>query len=337
MGPRSEARGALVIDARFGHVNPIVGDWQRSEDNDAAPTRIATCGERRKHVPSSERHKLGEAIAKRSERGAVGSRVGDQEDEVTVRIVAVLQGQASLEGLAVREFGLGLDPGTPRGWFRTADVGVPGPEIALDWQRNLRPPAQARMEALSKAFEQRQLRSVPDRITSGVGPQAEIESEDRAPRPDVGDAHPIELASLETPQLAMGGTGRRTSIAQAESGGHPGVAMLLTEASDRIPGPASAAISRPFSRSHGAEECVIGLHRRSTGVASGTHGVVTPAGTTSERRPDIGSAGWSRVLVVTPAGTTSERRPEIGSAGRSRALVVTPAGTRRPTRERMAR
>jgi len=350
-----------VIDARFGHVNLIAGAWQRSQDDDSAPARITACGKGREHVSRVERKQLSEPLPEYGERSPV--RVGrrHEEDEVTVRIVAVLQGQASLEGLAVREFGLGLDPGTPRGWVCTADVRVPGPEVSLDGQWNLRPPAQGCMQALPKAFEQRQLRPVTDRVAGRVSTKTEIQPNDRAPRPDVGDAHPIELASLETPQLAMGGTGRSTSIAQAESGGHPGVAMLLTEASDRIPGPASAAIFRPFSRSHGAEECVVGLHRRSTGVGAGTHGVVTPAGTTSERRPEIGSAGRSRALVVTPVGTTSERRPEIGSAGRSRALVVTPvgttserrpeigsagrsralvvtpAGTRRPIRERMAR
>jgi hypothetical protein len=179
-------------------------------------------------------------------------------------IVADLQGQAPLEGLAVRDPRLGFDSGAPVLRLPAADFRVPRPKVALKRKRHLRSPAQAWMKARPKALQERELCPVPDRIARRIRADTQVEPHDRAPGSNVGDADAIQLAMFEAPQLAVRSPGSSGSIAQAQSGRDPGVAMLLAETPERIAGSSPTAICRSLSRTHRAEGCAVGLHWRCT-------------------------------------------------------------------------
>jgi hypothetical protein len=181
-------------------------------------------------------------------------------------IVALLQGQASLECLDVGELGLSFDAGTPSRRGRAAYHGVPGSKVAVDRKRHLRAPAEAWMESHPEAFEQCELSTISNRIARRIRTDAQVEPQDRAPGANVGDADAIQLAMFEAPQLAVGSPGRSGRIAQAQSGRDPGVPMLLAETTKRVSRSPAASISWTFSRSHRREGCTAGLHRRSTGA-----------------------------------------------------------------------
>jgi hypothetical protein len=184
---------------------------------------------------------------------------------VTEGIVAELQGQAPLEGLAVRDSRLGFDAGEPAFRLPAADFRVPRSKVALKRKRHLGSPAQAWMKARPESLEQDQLRAISDRVPGRIGANAQIQPDDRAPRAHVDDPDAIQLAMFEAPELGVDSSGRSGRLAQAQPRRDPGLAMLLAEPSKRISGPASASISWSFSRSHRAEGCNARLHRRLTG------------------------------------------------------------------------
>jgi hypothetical protein len=185
---------------------------------------------------------------------------------VTAGIVAELQGQAPLEGLAVRDPRLGFDSGAPALRLPAADLRVPRSKVARERKRHLRPPADAWMEPRPESLQKRELCPVPNRIASRVRTEAEIQPHDRAPSAHVGDGDPLKLAMFEAPELAVGSTRRSGRLAQAQPGRDSGLAMLLAETTKRISRSASTTISWAFSRSHRAEGCTVRLHRRSTGT-----------------------------------------------------------------------
>src|SRR5205823_1325579 len=72
--------------------------------------------------------------------------------------------------------------------IRPADERIPRAEIALDWQRDLGPPLQIRMEPLPQPFEQAHLAYVPNGISSRIDLEAHVEADrgsDARERPDV--------------------------------------------------------------------------------------------------------------------------------------------------------
>ncbi|HET9436132.1 MAG TPA: hypothetical protein VFO50_04685 [Candidatus Limnocylindrales bacterium] len=133
-------------------------------------------------ISRPERQQLAEPVAQRPDRGAVRARVGQEEDQVTVWVIAVLQGQATFERLAVADVCFRLDPSAPGLRPAPADLGIPRAEIAVRGERNLRAPAQVRMDAGPEPVEQRQLRPIPDRIPGRVRPQRAIQPDHGAIR-----------------------------------------------------------------------------------------------------------------------------------------------------------
>jgi hypothetical protein len=183
---------------------------------------------------------------------------------VTAGIVAVFQGQASLKCLEVGEPRFRLDTSAPFRRGRTAYHCVPGSEVGLDRKRDLRAPAEAWMESHAKAFEQRELSTIPYRIASRIRTDTKVEPHDGAPGSNVGDADAIQLAMFEAPQLAVGSPRCSGRIAQAQAGSNSGAAMLLAETPECIAGSPPTAIGWAFSRSHWAKGCADGLRWRFT-------------------------------------------------------------------------
>jgi hypothetical protein len=106
------------------------------------------------------------------------------------------------------------------------------------------------MKARSKALQERKLSPIPDRIAGWIGSDRKIEADHGAPRPDVADADPVELPTLEAPELGIGRARGRRGLTKAQPGGDPGVAVLVAEAPKSIAGSPPTAIGWAFSRSH---------------------------------------------------------------------------------------
>jgi hypothetical protein len=132
-------------------------------------------------------------------------------------IVADLQLEASLQGLAVRNVRFGLDsdpPSLPRG---ARHLRVPCPQIAPDWQRDLRPPTQRWMKSGPEPLEQRQVRPIPDRITGGIRADAQVQPNDRTVRRHEFQRWVTNGAALKSAYLRVGDADRfgHGSLAEA--------------------------------------------------------------------------------------------------------------------------
>lgn len=149
---------------------------------------------------------------------------------MTVWIVPNLECEPPLERLPVAEPGLGLDPGAPRLRLASADLGVPRAEITVDRQRHLGPPTESGVEPPAKSLEQRELRPIADRIASRIGPDREVEPDDRTPSTELGDRDSVQLTALEPDQLLVRRPRSRGCIANAESGADAGQSMVLSNA-----------------------------------------------------------------------------------------------------------
>lgn len=153
---------------------------------------------------------------------------------MTVAVVAEFEGELALERLPVRDARLRLDAGAPRSRVATADLRVPGSEIAVDGERNLGPPAERRVESRPQSFEQSQLGSVPNRIASWVGADGQVEPDDSAPRAKLLDGEAIELTTLEPNELLVRCAGGGRAISKAETGADACHPVLLAGA-DHVP------------------------------------------------------------------------------------------------------
>jgi hypothetical protein len=238
---------------------------------------------------------------------------------VTVRVVAILERQPSLEGLAIRYVRLGLDAGAPPGRQRTADVRIPSSEIALDRQGHLRAPAKAWMESGPESLKQRQLRPIPDGIARRIGADAQVQPNDSAPGTEFRNGYAIEIAVFESCDLLMRRTRSRGDVSKAQSRPDPRKSMVLTHASERISGSSSAAIVRSFSRSHALDD-------QQWPFAGAQPLLGPPAGPTGRRDPESGSIRAARPRLGPPAGPTGRRDSESRSIRPARPLLGPPAG-----------
>jgi hypothetical protein len=198
---------------------------------------------------------------------------------VSAGIIAVLQGQASLEGLEVGEPGLSFDAGMPRGRGGPPDIRVPGPEVALDWQRHFRPPAQARMEAAPESLQEGKLRPVADRVTGGIGAKAELESQDGAISAEELKVREFHVATLESTDSCVRRANRSADLPLAQAGPDPDEPTVVRDSAHSVSAAPSTSIGNAFARCH---------KRRSS------HGPLTWRSTRLQRTPSVRSGGWAR-------------------------------------------
>jgi hypothetical protein len=105
---------------------------------------------------------------------------------VTAGIVAEFQGKLSLKSLSVGDPHFGLHARAPRTWVSSSNLGVPGPQVAFERQRDFGMPAETRSDPRPEALEQRELGAIADRVTRGVGAERQVESQDGEPAPICG-------------------------------------------------------------------------------------------------------------------------------------------------------
>ena len=169
---------------------------------------------------------------------------------MTLGVVTDLQCQPAFEGLDVRDPGLRLDPRAPRSRDSAGDLGVPGAKVAFDRQGDLGAPSQAWIKSHAEPFEQRDLSAITDRIACRKRPNAEIEADHGAPRPDLREVHPLDGAAFESEELRSGCTGRRGAFPQAETTADASVAVITSDAPESFPRPPATAIGWTLPRSH---------------------------------------------------------------------------------------
>ena len=93
--------------------------------------------------------------------------------------VSLLQAQSPLDRLEVVEHGLSLDAEPPT---RAADDGIPRSAIPADLDRDLRGPAEGRVEAGAQSLQKAPLTGIPDRVACRIIAEANSESHGRADR-----------------------------------------------------------------------------------------------------------------------------------------------------------
>jgi hypothetical protein len=158
---------------------------------------------------------LGEGTGCGRERATIAACVGDEEDRVIGPAVATLQRKPALRRLQIVKDGFRLDRKAPT---RSPDHGVPGAQVALDRERHLGRPVQARMEARPKSLEEPNLAGVPDRVAGRVGAQSDVQPDGcrhgrKCPHIDCpGDAR------LDAPCRRAGDAARGTDVVLAQPG-----------------------------------------------------------------------------------------------------------------------
>src|SRR4029079_7745026 len=288
------------------------GCWsRRSDDRDAAAERFTPGGQGAQNLPRASRQHPAQTGSEGRERRAVRSGVRHEENQVTIGVVAELQGELALERLAVGDARLRLDPCPPRPRVSTADLGVPGPEVLLDREGNFRSPTQGRMEADAKSLEQRELGAVPDRIAGRVGPDREVETEHRKPCADVLEHHPSERPVLESEQLLVGAAARTCASPEAEAARNATHSMLLAGTNHRRAKTTSTTVARPFTGSH--ERIMSGAAALAVTRGFGPRGGATDKrdARRSSRGPAGGPVGGGRARFRGLAGP----RSRVGPAG----------------------
>lgn len=101
------------------------------------------------------------------QRTAIPTCVGDEQQHMFNRAVALLEGDAALNGLQVFENGLCLHRDRPAD---ATDHGVPGSSVVLNRQRHLRPPAEGWIEPHAESFENALLPRIADRVACRIRP-----------------------------------------------------------------------------------------------------------------------------------------------------------------------
>jgi hypothetical protein len=106
------------------------------------------------------------------------------------------------------------------------------------------------MEARPQSLEEGELRSIAYRIAGRIRLQADIQTHDREPRPELRNHNPLEPGTLEAPDLWHRGSAGSSDIPQAQPGVDPGLTKIFGNELDATSRPTPASIGRPFSRSH---------------------------------------------------------------------------------------
>ncbi len=276
-------------------------------------------------LPRIERQELPKALPQPPHGPAIGTRLSEEQDQVTVGIVSCLEREAALESLGVSDAGLCVDAAPPRCRLRPSDVGVPGTEVTIHRERYLASPADARVEPRAEALEKCELRAIADRVACWKGADAEVKANDSEPGTQLLDRDAAELASLQSQHLLVRGASRGGHFAETQTSGHSGQAVLLPGAPHRFPGTSAAAVDRSLS----------GSHADHPGARPFTDAYAWPGRVWSGHRTN-GRASTRKGPEMTPAtlnwsghGTTRQRRAPHGVPEGAPAVPWSVGGTKR--------
>jgi len=151
--PTSAIRSHVCVGRvkRVSHDRPA--GIPTNEDDPARTWRLLAL-ERRHHLPPGYRKARFEVRAHQAENMPVVARIGDEQDHRLDARIPALEHLAPRECLDVTQPGLGINWDVP---VRTANVGIPGTQIARDRQWDLSSPAEVRGELPAKRREQLEL------------------------------------------------------------------------------------------------------------------------------------------------------------------------------------
>jgi hypothetical protein len=219
---------------------------RESEDRDGVAARVDAASEGTEGVPLRERQVVERAVGGR-QRASIASRVRDEEDHAVLVTVTLLERQTPLERLQIVEHRLGLDRDPPA---EPADQGVARSEIALDRERDLRRPAEARMEANPKPLEKPDLSGVAHRVAGRVGPEPNVHADNRTDGSKVRMAQAAGAPMLELPELDVVDARRRSDDTQAQPRPDATAAKVGSERPKIVGCPSPASIRRAFASGH---------------------------------------------------------------------------------------
>ena len=236
---------------------------------------------------------------------------------MTIRVVPCLQVESPLEGLAIRDAGFRLDPGSPLCGLATPDFRVPSSQVALDPERHFGSPTKTRVESGSESLEQGKLGPVADRIAGWVDSQGEIEAENRAVSHQKRQIWIGHLATLESSDHRVRRTDRVSDLGLAQTGSDPGKSSIDRHATHRFPTAPPATIGDTLPSDHRSGSSHGPLRQRFTRAV----------GTLSVRTGDRGSKSRSFGPLRPLAGTPGDRRDDRGRPSRSESVGRPPIGT----------
>lgn len=219
----------------------------RLEDDETVGARVATLPERREAHPGLDRE-LSLELGYGRDNGSVVARVSDEQDRARGPEVALLRSEPPLGRLNIMEPHLGFDD-------RIELVGRGDPvgaaQVAGDGHGHLGLPRDGRSEAGRKTLEQRQMGLVPNSRGDRVDPQAQFMAKHGRQSREHVNVHVWGDASLDPDDLAMGDRGRTRNGPTAESGRHPSVVELISDAAKKMPAPIGASLRCCLSGWHG--------------------------------------------------------------------------------------
>ena len=237
---------------------------------------------------------------------------------MTAGVVAELERQPTLEGLAVGDLRLGLDPSPPRRRLGADDLSIPRAQVTFDRQRHFRSPAQRWVEASAKAFKERELRPIPYRIPSRVRADREIQPDNSTIGSEKIDARIGHLAAFESTDSGVGRSDRAPDFRLAQTRRDPRESCVIGDPAHCTPGSPSSSIGRAVPDWHPSRSCQLALHSGST--ANRTPTVPTDARGHRRARPSA-----RQPLVRTPSGRDGGGGGQIEVERLLRTLVGTPS------------
>jgi hypothetical protein len=134
------------------------------------------------------------------------------------RVIPKLQQDSPFNGLEIAETRLGLEGvDAPV----SLEDGIPRTRIRPAVERDLRSPVGRRREASASSFNEPDLRDVAHRITGRVQTEARYETDRRAEATQLLDPEFLELAALESPDLAARHADRSAEVILAQADRDP--------------------------------------------------------------------------------------------------------------------
>ena len=120
------------------------------------------------------------------------------------------------------------------------------------------------MKSCSEPLEQRELRTIPNRIARRVGPDREIQADDGTHSAKKLEVRGHDLTTLEATNSCVRRADRPSDLGLAQAGSDPGKPHICSHSTDRLPQSSFSSISYPLSTNHVLGWCQPALHWQSS-------------------------------------------------------------------------
>jgi len=220
--------------------------------------------------------------------------------------VALLRGDSPGHLLDVPNSSLDFDADAEAG---SADQDIPRTKVAFAGHQHLGCPAQVRRHEAPKAFDNAQLRRIPERRAAGKCSNPEVESNDGRHPHEGGDRHPRNGAPLDPTPLGTRDAGGRRTRGDAQIVRDADAADVRTTFQEVGRCSPQSAFESPFACRHSAKCGDLGLLRD----YSWRRNAHTAIANRMPPRPATRSISWA-IVIVCPK--TSTPRPADAGAPR---------------------